>query len=100
MARVVRMNDMNRDTIAKVFVTLNSGRMKYSFASDVNLEIPIPGVVLVTDAEPKDLTYPEGWGYDNGVFCNKYKSDMTSIFMVKRNGKFWADIAKYRAGDI
>ncbi|MBP3800718.1 MAG: hypothetical protein J6I85_01610 [Clostridia bacterium] len=100
MAKIVRMSDMNRDTIAKVFVTLNSGRMKYSFACDIDLETPIPGVVLITDVEPKDLTYPEGWGYDNGIFCNKYKSDMTSIFMVKSNGKFWADSAKYCAGDM
>ena len=100
MAKVVKMCDMNRDTIANVFVALNSGKMEYSYASDIKLEIPITGVVLVTDFEPKELAYPEGWGYENGVFCNKYKDFRTSIYMVRRNGKFWADTAKYCTGDI
>lgn len=99
MDKIVKTRDMNRDTIAKVFCMLNSGLVKYSYLSDTGIKDNLPGVALVTDVEPKDLAYPEGWCYINGIFCNKNQNSSTSMYMVTSNGKFWADSAQYCAGD-
>ena len=98
MAKTVKMCDLSRDTAAKVFMMLNSGKVKYTEMSEAFEDSPLTGPVLITDVEPKDLVYPEGWYYVKGKFSNKHNSTTgmySAIYMVKRNGKFWEDYAKY-----
>lgn len=92
------MCDLSRDTAAKVFVMLNPGRVKYSEMNNIFKDTPLPDTVLITDVEPKDLVYPEGWYYANGTFRNKHNSTTglySVIYMAKSNGEFWEDYAKY-----
>ena len=90
MAKTVKSCDLTRDVAAKLFVLLNPGKVKYGVYS--------ADYVVITDVEPKDLTYPEGWYYSKGTFTNKHNSSSgayTSLSMVKSNGAFWEDYAKY-----
>ncbi len=84
-AKTVKMCDLNGAVAAKVFESLNYGKVTY----DKNGRF---GPVLITDMEPMDLTYPEGWYYAKGCFRNKHQST-TGIYsevpMMKRNGKQW-----------
>ena len=54
--------------------------------------------LIVTDTEPKDLVYPEGWYYAKGSFRNKHMSSTgiySEVLMMKSDGSFWGDEAKY-----
>jgi len=86
----VKMCDMNKKIATKVFQMLNG--------NDVWLkETPI-GTFIVTDIEPKDLIYPEGWYYAKGTFRNKHTSTTGSydeIPMVKNSMVSWKDFANY-----
>lgn len=95
MAKTIKMCDLSRDTAAKVFVLLNPGRVKYGTFG--------PDFVIITDVEPKDLVYPEGWYYVNGSFSNKHNSTTgrySTIDMVKSNGNYWEDYASYCTKDM
>ena len=52
-AETIKMCDMSVDIAAKVFVMLNQGKVRESDDGR--------NVILVTNTEPKDLIYPEGW---------------------------------------
>ena len=94
MAKTIKMCDLSRDVAAKVFVLLNSGKVSYGMLG--------PDFVVITDVEPKDLVYPEGWYYANGRFTNKHNSTTgayTTLDMVKKNGHFWEKYAKYCTKD-
>ena len=84
-AKVVKMCDMSGDISAKVFEQLNYGKVR-AVTSDIKV------VKIVTDTEPKDLTYPEGWYYANGSFRNKHMSTTgaySEIRMEKSTGERW-----------
>ena len=38
----------------------------------IGVNHPILGLVVMTDFNPDDLVYPEGWQYKNGCYCNKH----------------------------
>lgn len=90
MAKTIKMCDMYPPISVTVFKMLNPGKV------DV-VQRPY-GKVIVTDIEPKNLTYPEGWYYAKGTFRNKHTSS-TGIYceidMEKSNGKSWSETAKY-----
>ena len=91
MATVVKMCDMSANLAAKVFKTLNPDTVILKRA-------PFGDMVIVTNVEPKDLVYPEGWYYGKGCFRNKHNSTSgiyEEIFMLKQNGDFWGNTAKY-----
>jgi len=92
MAKTVKMCDMNKAIASRVFQMLNGSNVRlketYSYF----------GTIIVTDIEPKDLVYPEGWYYAKGALRNKHTSTTGSydeIRMVKSNGVAWEDIANY-----
>lgn len=94
MARTIKMCDMSKPIAVTVFQMLN--------CSTVQLEkCPSYGyfkVTIVTDVEPKDLVYPEGWYYAKGCLRNKHTSTTgmyVEIPMVNSNGASWEDIARY-----
>ena len=92
----IKSCDLSRDVAAGLLSLLNEGKVFYG-NSDL-----IPEKVLVTDTEPKDLLYPEGWHYAKGNFTNKHQSSTgcySSIIMLKKDGSFWEDYAKYCTAD-
>lgn len=98
MAEVKRMADMPRNVVVDVFRRLNKGKVaaKGFFRGKFYDESSEP--VIVTDAEPKDLVYPEGWYYAKGHLRNKHNTTngmYTEILMVKTSGELWLETAKY-----
>lgn len=89
-AETIKMCDMSVDIAAKVFVMLNQGKVRESDDGR--------NVILVTNTEPKDLIYPEGWYYAKGNFRNKHQSS-TGLYeerrMCKKDGSSWEPYAKY-----
>lgn len=69
MAKTVKMCDMSGEVAAKVFQMLNYEKVKLEedYCSDC-------GVSIITDMQPRDLVYPEGWYYAKGSFRNKHNS--------------------------
>ena len=92
MAKTVKMCDMNKVIAAKVFEMLNGSEVRLvKKRSWFNVE-------LITDIEPKYLTYPEGWYYAKGCFRNKHMSTSgiyEEIPMLKSNGDSWKKDALY-----
>ena len=92
MAKTVKMCDMPIHIAAKVLELLNPGKVKY--VNEAEIELPM----LITDVEPNQLDYPEGWYYAKGTFRNKHTSTTgiyQSIDMVMSNGQYWEELAKY-----
>ena len=91
MATTVKMCDMSKQIAIRVFQMLNG--------HNVQLKEHGPfGTVIVTDIEPENLVYPEGWYYAKGSFRNKHTST-TGIYeevtMLRSNGSLWGDSANY-----
>ena len=94
MAKTVKMCDMPIVVATKVFEMLNPGK--------VRVKVPGDGwctrYFIVTDVEPKDLTYPEGWYYAKGTFRNKHQSTTgfyEEAIMRTSDGEFWKKNATY-----
>lgn len=85
MAATVKMCDMSINVAIKVFEMLNPGRVK-----EKTLENGVQ--VIVTDVEPEELVYPEGWYYAKGYLTNKHNTT-TGLYavkvMIKSNGELW-----------
>ena len=91
-AKVVKMCDMPVGIAASVFEMLNQGKVQLK-KNDVFLS-----TIIVTDVEPKDLIYPEGWYYAKGRFRNKHMSTTgmySEVIMRKSDGTFWGNLAMY-----
>ena len=91
-AKTVKSCDLPLSIATKVFAAeLNPGKVevKKSVYGDLS---------IVTDVEPKDLTYPEGWYYAKGDFRNKHQST-TGLYeecpMTTSKGKSWSKKATY-----
>lgn len=92
MAKTVKSCDFNGTIATEVFKMLNPSAVR------VRVHVPFYGRAIVTDVEPKDLVYPEGWYYAKGFFRNKNTSSTGAydeILMMKSNGIYWGEIAKY-----
>lgn len=90
MAKTIKMCDMSAEIAAKVFQWLNG--------DNVQLKKTNVGMIIVTDVEPMNLVYPEGWYYAKGNFRNKGTSTTGAygeIYMENSEGVYWDDIAKY-----
>lgn len=91
MAETVKMCDMSAKIAAVVFQCLNYTKIQLKIDRCGNRSI-------ITDVEPKNLTYPEGWYYAKGCFRNKHMSS-TGMYeelpMYKTNGERWRDFARY-----
>ena len=78
MAKTVKMCDMSGEVAAKVFQMLNYEKVKLEedYCSDC-------GVSIITDMQPRDLVYPEGWYYAKGSFRNNEKNIILNIYFYK-----------------
>lgn len=91
-ARTVKMCDMSKQIATEVFKMLNSGKVRTKESHSYW------GMVIVTDVEPKDLIYPEGWYYAKGYFRNKHTSSTgryDEVRMVNSKGESWENYATY-----
>lgn len=96
MAKTVKSCDLPIGVAVKVFEMLNPKYVKLAILNGA-------GHVIVTDKEPKDLNYPEGWYYAKGTFRNKHTSS-TGMYgealMVNSNYEAWDELgAKYCTRD-
>lgn len=85
-AKMIKMCNMTGDVASEVFVMLNPGKVEIRETNDYRRH------VLVTDVEPKDLVYPEGWYYAKGSFRNKHQSTTgfySEVYMFRSNGQMW-----------
>lgn len=89
--KVVKMCDLSVGVAIQVFIMLNPGKIMVKRNG-------VFDTIIITDVEPKNLVYPEGWYYAKGCFRNKHTST-TGMYgeapMLKSNGKCWGDSAKY-----
>lgn len=95
MAKTVKMCDMSIAVATKVFEMLNDGKVRVKAPSDDGL---CTCYFIVTDVEPKDLTYPEGWYYAKGAFRNKHQSTTgfyEEAIMLTTSNKLWKESARY-----
>lgn len=92
MAKTVKMSDMSKEIAARVFQMLNRGKIKIVKTNDVY------GFIIVTDTEPWNLIYPEGWYYAKGTFRNKHTCShglYQEVFMETSDGMDWYRLARY-----
>ena len=91
MRKVVKMCDMPASVAMSVFEQLNR-QVKVKNRDCWELRC------IVTDAEPNELVYPEGWYYAKGCFRNKHTSTngrYEEVKMVTSTGKEWEKLAIY-----
>lgn len=90
--KVIKVCDMDKYTAARLFEMLNPGKVM------VKRKLKGVGTVIITDTEPKDLTYPEGWYYAKGRFTNKHHSTTglySEVEMYTSEDKSWEYLATY-----
>ncbi|MBR3280861.1 MAG: hypothetical protein IKI57_03300 [Clostridia bacterium] len=90
MAKVVKSCDFPVGIALHVFKMLNP-----SITTEPD---PFAGSCIVTDTEPMDLTYPEGWYFAKGNFRNKHTSTTgmySEIPMKKADGTYWCELVNY-----
>ncbi|MBR2841162.1 hypothetical protein IKE80_00010 [Candidatus Saccharibacteria bacterium] len=92
MPKTVKSVDTTGTAAAKFFAALNSDDVEYLSEHPFNYpSIPSVGV-LVTDVNPNELIYPEGWYFAKGTFRNKHNSSTGAyeeIQVLKRDGTPW-----------
>lgn len=84
---MAKMFYLTASDAAKAFAMLNPGKVMVTKTDDF-----YPVITIVTDTEPKELVYPEGWYYANGNFTNKHNSTTgiyDTILMVNSKGDIW-----------
>ena len=111
VAPVVKSCDLSGNVAAQLFALLNPHdvRLKhpdrngvYTFEGSTkaytrNLSFG-NGVVIITDVEPDQLRYPEGWYYAKGSLRNKHTSTTGIYFevpMLNSHGQLWEKYARY-----
>ena len=62
------MCDMSKEIAGKVFQMLNGENVRLKETNSFF------GTIIITDVEPMNLIYPEGWYYAKGTFRNKHQS--------------------------
>lgn len=91
MAKTIRMADMPSSIACFAFEAINKGKLEICKDEMGNW-------LIVTNMEPKDLNYPEGWYYAKGNFRNKHMTSSgfyTEVPIVKKDGEYWEETAKY-----
>ena len=87
MANTIKTADLNGSIAAKLFANMNPGRVEHVTMHNGDIH-----GVLVTDVDPVDLDYPEGWYFAKGSFRNKHNSSTgfySEVPMLKSDGLPW-----------
>lgn len=81
-----KMCDLNWEEIAYILKAYNREKITI-FPQSISTELRI-----MTDENPKDLLYLEGWEYWNGYFTNKHRSE-TGVYekflVMKSDNTLW-----------
>ncbi len=92
MAKTARTADLTGSMAANLFVALNPMEVEY-FHNHPFLQTVLPdGGVIVTDVDPNDLIYPEGWYFAKGSFRNKHNTTTglyDEIPIIRSTGEPW-----------
>ncbi len=86
--KIVRMADLPIHMVVRIFSELNRGKLIIISGYDQE--------TIVTDTNPKYLTYPDGWYFESGVFTNKYNTSTgrySEAKTVNNSGKAWTGVA-------
>lgn len=88
----VKTADLAASLAANLFAALNPMEVEYMRYHPFNqMALPTAGVII-TDANPEDLYYPEGWYFAKGNFRNKHNTTSgkyEEIPMLKHDGTPW-----------
>ena len=85
--KIVRMADLPIHMVVRIFSELNRGKLIIISGYDQE--------TIVTDTNPKYLTYPDGWYFESGVFTNKYNTSTgrySEAKTVNNSGKAWTGV--------
>lgn len=92
MAKTARTADLNGRMAANLFVALNPMEVEYFHNHPFFQSSASEGGIIVTDVDPNDLTYPEGWYFAKGTFRNKHNTTTgmyDEIPIIKSDGGSW-----------
>ena len=96
-ATIVKSADLPRDIALMVFEMLNVDREGKHHVKVIgpNDDGYCVRHKIITDREPMDLVYPEGWYYAKGNFRNKHntsKRSYSEIPMYNKEGIRWDNL--------
>ena len=86
------MSDAPINVAIDVLCAFNQGKVR-------GVNHPILGLVVMTDVDPNELVYPEGWQYKDGCYCNKH--DIATglyeeVLVLKPTDKRWKQQIRHR----
>ena len=87
-SKIVRTADLPLSIVVRVLESLNRGKITL-VSSDEQ-------ITIVTDTDPKYLTFPEGWYFASGMFTNRYNTSnnrYSAAKIVNLSGKTWTGVA-------
>lgn len=88
----VKTADLAASLAANLFAALNPMEVEYMRYHPFNQPSRPTIGIIVTDVNPDELYYPEGWYYAKGYFRNKFNTSSglyEEIPMHKRDGTPW-----------
>lgn len=74
--KTVRTRDLSGDIVAKLFAALNPGKVHFDEGE----------FKLITDSEPSELTYPEGWYYSWGAIHSNSDNSSNTMELYRSDG--------------
>ena len=86
--KIVRTADLSIEIATRIFEALNRGKITLVSSSEQ--------ITIVTDTDPKYLTFPEGWYFASGMFTNRYNTSNNSYSEAKTvnlSGETWTGAA-------
>ena len=87
-SKIVRTADLPLSIVVRVLESLNRGKIILVTYGD--------DITIVTDTDPKYLTFPEGWYFASGMFTNRYNTSNNSYSEAKTvnlSGETWTGAA-------
>lgn len=87
MPNTIKAADLDGGTAARLFADMNLGLVGY-----LTIHGNYPYGILITDVDPANLAYPEGWYFAKGSFRNKHNSSSgiyAEVPMQKSDGSPW-----------
>lgn len=86
-SKIVRTADLPLSIVVRVLESLNRGKIILVTYGD--------DITIVTDTNPRQFNFPEGWYFSNGVFTNKFHATRhySEAKIVNSRGSTWMGTA-------
>jgi predicted methyltransferase len=86
-SKIVRTADLPISIVVRVLESLNRGKIILVTYGD--------DITIVTDTNPRQFNFPEGWYFSNGVFTNKFHASRhySEAKIVNSRGSTWMGTA-------